>query len=511
MASVTSQLTRINDLEGSPTFVSIGGGPGGGANTDIFLQGAQSGGRRLSNVTLSGFLVDDAASNDLSAASVHVGAWMWVTHYGSLTNLRIRIASNSASTNYDEHIIPLTEYPSLGGWIRVWVDISRTPDATGGTALDESTARYFGPVVSLPTVGGNVANVIIDAIDYTTGGLLLTGTSGVWQDFLTADEGNTTNKYGVVTSKSGIITCQARLTLGSSSSLEFSDSGFTIIFPQQNLVEDTFMGITADLQNASTSITWTNGTLQSPGTKKGDLIVTGTSGIFTATSCNFIGLRVITCTSEVTLTSCAITSVGLITQSSAVFTDCTFVNLTGAVGILSDDPSKISDCTFTSDGTGHAIEISVPGTYTFDGNIFSGYGSNDTTDAAIYNNSGGAVTLNITGGGSTPTIRNGTGASTTVNNAVTISVTVKNTAGSAIQNARVAVYTDNSLETELMNELTDSNGLATEGYAYTSDQAVFIRVRAASGSPAYLDVETNGTITSAGLAVQVTMQVDLNV
>ena len=37
-------------------------------------------------------------------------------------------------------------------------------------------------------------------------------------------------------------------------------------------------------------------------------------------------------------------------------------------------------------------------------------GADGTTDAAIYNNSGGAITLNISGGGDTPTVRNGASA-----------------------------------------------------------------------------------------------------
>ena len=102
MATVTSNLTRLNDLEGSPTFVSIGGGAGAGANTDIFIQSTQSGGRRQSNVTLGGFLVDDGVNNNLSATGTHLGLWVWHTHYSVLTDLRVRIGTTT--TNYDEHI-----------------------------------------------------------------------------------------------------------------------------------------------------------------------------------------------------------------------------------------------------------------------------------------------------------------------------------------------------------------------------------------------------------------------
>jgi hypothetical protein len=417
-------VTRIHDVEGSLVSVSIGGGAGAAANTDIFIQAAQSLGRRQSNVTLGGFLLDDGAGNDLSVADVHVGLWIWMTHFAVLTALRVRFGTAGGSGNYDEHIVPLTEYPALGGWHRVWVDISRTPDATGGSALDESQVQYFGPVVSLPTVGGNVANLILDAIDHTTTGLSMTGTAGLWSDFVTADQDTQNNKYGVVSAISEIIYCRARLILGTSSSLVFDDSNFVIVFPQQNLVGASFMGITVDLQHASTAVAWASGSLQSPGVVKGDLIVTGTSGAFDVTNCSLTGLRAVIFTSGCTIVGTSFGQCGLVTQSGAAMQVCSFIEPSGAVGVLSDDPSLIEDCSFLSDGTGHAIELTTPGTYTFSGNQFSGYAaSGDTGNEAIYNNSGGPVTLNIAGGGSTPSVRNGSGASTVVNNNVSVTFT----------------------------------------------------------------------------------------
>ena len=111
----------------------------------------------------------------------------------------------------------------------------------------------------------------------------------------------------------------------------------------------------------------------------------------------------------------------LITQNSAPINTTSVRNSR----ILSNLPSALSTCTFTSGGagTGHAIEITAPGTYTFSGNTFTGYGANDSTDAAIYNNSGGAVTLNVTNSGNTPTIRNGTAATTTVSSAISLTLT----------------------------------------------------------------------------------------
>lgn len=86
------------------------------------------------------------------------------------------------------------------------------------------------------------------------------------------------------------------------------------------------------------------------------------------------------------------------------------------------NPEIFENNTFIGGG-GHAIRITSAGTYDFIGNVFTGFGTTGTNGAAIYNDSGGSVTLNITGGGSTPTYRNGTGASTTVNSNVSVTLT----------------------------------------------------------------------------------------
>jgi hypothetical protein len=117
-----------------------------------------------------------------------------------------------------------------------------------------------------------------------------------------------------------------------------------------------------------------------------------------------VQLRAVTTFSEVSFTSCT-----TVAQNSAVISNCSIDNSY----IVSNAPNLISNSSFKF-GVGHAIEITAPGTYTFTGNTFTGYGAIGTTNAAIYNNSGGSVTLNITSGGSTPTYRNGVGATTTI-------------------------------------------------------------------------------------------------
>ena len=46
-----------------------------------------------------------------------------------------------------------------------------------------------------------------------------------------------------------------------------------------------------------------------------------------------------------------------------------------------------------------------------------------STDAMFYNNSGGLITLNVSGGGQAPSVRNGAGATTVVNATVSVTLT----------------------------------------------------------------------------------------
>lgn len=153
-----------------------------------------------------------------------------------------------------------------------------------------------------------------------------------------------------------------------------------------------------------------------------------------------------------------------------------------------------------------ATGLLTTGTYSYTNNNFSG----NLVD--IRNDSSGAATANIVGTGGSPSVKEEVDdAVTTISLAVTLTVTVKNADGVAVENARVAIFTDSTGETELMNELTTVAGVATETYAFLSNTPVFVRIRASSGVPAYIPVETSGTITSSGFSLEVRLEVDPNV
>lgn len=151
--------------------------------------------------------------------------------------------------------------------------------------------------------------------------------------------------------------------------------------------------------------------------------------------------------SSLTLTSSTIkvvpaTNDSVTTNSTSTLTSCTLDVSTVTSGnrwLSTATPDKFSSCTFIGGG-GHALRLTAAGSFTLTGNTWTSFGADGTNGAAIYNDSGGAVTLTITGG-TVPTIRNGAGASTTLVVApVTTQITTLDAiSGSAISGARVLV------------------------------------------------------------------------
>ena len=98
-----------------------------------------------------------------------------------------------------------------------------------------------------------------------------------------------------------------------------------------------------------------------------------------------------------------------------------------------------------------------------------------SSKAAVFNNSVGAITINVNAG-STPSVRNGTGASSTVVASVPITITCKNSAGLAVEGIRVRVEEDpsGSLVTE---GSTNASGIFSDSFSGSTPQAVKVIAR----------------------------------
>jgi len=111
------------------------------------------------------------------------------------------------------------------------------------------------------------------------------------------------------------------------------------------------------------------------------------------------------------------------------------------------------------------------------------------------------VTVNAVNGSNPSTYDNSGGGTTTIVNSVYLTVYVKDEDNNPVQDA--AVYIEKASDgTELMNQLSDSNGKAQTTYNYTGDTDIIVRVRKSSpGATRYFPLKTTGTITSNGFTV----------
>ena len=248
-----------------------------------------------------------------------------------------------------------------------------------------------------------------------------------------------------------------------------------------------------------------------------DFIQTGTAGTLDISACSFISARELTFDTNATITGSQFVGCNKLTAGDATFDGCTFNSPTVVFNdsfFYTDDPGLISNCTFISgpDG-GHAIRISTPGTYTFDGNDFQNYGADGTQAAAIFNDSAGLVTLNVQNAPTTPTVRTGNLATTVVNNTVTVSVRAVDTDVANVVSARVwlvaAAGGDLAVDTVILDGDTNAGGtLENTGFNFTNPQPVTGRVRKSSASPYYKTSNITGTITDAGFSTVVVMVLD---
>lgn len=507
--TITSRLTSIENYEASPTYTiaGYGGGPGASDNTDIFIEGGISGGRRADNKVDHGFGVTVGAI-DLSGAGEHIKMWLWVTQWNQVIQVQLRMYDG---VNADDHELPTVEFPQpIGGFIPLWVDVSRAPEVGG--SLDESAVTEFGLLLDIGDVGGTTPNLIQDEWMYGTSGLLWDGASGDFDAFRTYEA---TNAEGVLVTINGIDYCYARLEIGSATVTGFVDSGFTLVFPDQSLVAPTFMGVTIDLQNASTDIDLSNATIQSAdpagATIRPDFIVSGTSGALDLDTVNLLGIRTIDLTSACTISGGVLDTINL-TQGSADISDCTIQTRAAASIACITDPTfgittDLHDILFVQAGAGHALELDTATTYTFTNLSFSGYGA-DFSDAAALDvtASSGTVIVNWSGG-TEPTYKTA-GATVIIQNSVDLTITVKDEAGSPIENAQCAIY-KTSDDSQLMNEDTLASGIATESVPYTAPTNVYYRVRKSStGATKYLPGKGAGQYDANGFSVTVTLIVD---
>jgi hypothetical protein len=355
------------------------------------------------------------------------------------SGLRLRIgSSNTAYSSYD--MFTATTYPTLGGFFVEAIQPSISQWITSNTGSPNHAADTTWVVESDAAFTAKAPNLGMDAIDVIDVGTGLTltrgdstDTDGTFDDFVTEDEGEANNRWGIVQTRNDIIYVTGVLSIGNTTvNTEFTDSNRVLVFPDYR-VGNGFCGVDIDASNSgsntqiSACIFNGKGDLYTNDDTRPDYTVTGTFGNVSITSCTFDGFREISTQSSTNMTFCSLLNGLSVIQNSANLWNTTVISPTNLINtgfITTDNPTKLNNLTIEmGTGGGHAMEITDTGTYTLTGHSYTGYAStNNQSNSVIYNNSGNTVTLNIVGG-DVPSIRNGTGASTTVTASVNVTLT----------------------------------------------------------------------------------------
>jgi len=329
-----------------------------------------------------------------------------------------------------------------------------------------------------------------------------------------AQNDSQSNRWGLIQEVSGGYLWQGRMQFGSASNLvDFRDSNVTIFIKWNPKVTANFN--TIEVLNASSNIEMTGFqfiVLDTTTASKGRWITTNDATV-ELTSCLFQDMSTFVFDSNTTLTTCTFTRCALVTQGGATLDGCLFDEPSGAVGMLVDDPGLIDNSIFVSDGTGHAIELTsdcAGNTYTLTGMTVSGYASSNgsTGNEVIYNNSGGAVTINVDGGSgvSALTVRNGTSASTTIQASFVFTIT------GLEQNTEVTVVTAGTTTVlyHLENAtVSDGDGKYKAEYTHSGGGTIDVLIHHVNYKPDISNI-LGVTLPSVNSSAKVTMFEDEN-
>ena len=402
--------------------------------------------------------------------------------------------------------------------------------------------------------GGSVkpVNIVFDATRYGTG-LTYTGdnsgTPGTFADILATAMTDTSKAWGILTFDNSIYFCAGKFNFGKtdqSAVTGFKSTGQTLIWRNFPVAATFYAWNLRGVSGFKT--TWQFGDYSSGLTSNGNVVkgagdpTTSTHAVWTLdvdanSICKIYASQLselyrTTLRADSDIRGTTFKNFGDITANGATIDNCTFQDLrktapiSATYGLVvtttaptftnntvincatflswnvnADTNVKLNGTSFVSGGTGHAMELgsNTPSAITLTDVGFSGYGgtpgsnlvaSSGSTDAAIYNNSGKEITINISGG-NTPAIRNGAGASTIVNNTVNLTLT------GMIDGSDISILTAGTT-TERVNIQENSGTTYNYSYSYVSSDYVDVGVFKAGYVPfytrSYLLGSTNGSL-----------------
>jgi len=502
---VTDTRTPVNSAEAiGSAWVDISGGNTLSLDNEIFIQGNNSVGEYCTD-TRAGIMWNNGSTGDFS--NNHWYIWFNCGVVGLLDTkasggVTVRFAGATITDFFEVYVAGSNDFPTAvsGGWTQFVVDIEEAaanPSNTGGTPPATNQVQYVGVTfITSGTMPRMVDNTWVDEIKRLPDGnpgIAVEGRTGgaadwTWDDIVRLSEASAwgTCKRG----PGGSVTLNTPVQFGTADSTThgFSDTNQIILWENQEFAASDLYGFTIIGATAGGTGSFVAGNQEGTGDastgNQGWVITAENTGVrwfFDADDVNVDEVSMFGCSfihaddfqiddAQVEMRSCLFNDVTSGTISNGVFARNTVVNANTTDGnalLTTSTLDNIKNNAFTfSDG--HAIEItSAAGSpYTFTGNTFSGYGgtagsnlvpNSGSTDAAIYNTSGAAITINIEGAGAdSPSVRNGPTATTAVVLSVPLTIDVEDESGTAVANAQV--YLQKSSPTEFTSGAGNATG-----------------------------------------------------
>lgn len=368
----------------------------------------------------------------------------------------VRVTGATATDWAEFELFGAEEYPTAfsGGWVQIVVDIDEllaNPTNTNGTPPTVGNIQRFGITFITATVMPRMTDNFwvggFKILGSATPALIVEGRDAGTTDWnLTSIAAVAAVKLSAVLlpGPGGSFVCRGPIQYGinDTTTHAFTESNKTLLWDFQEVMLDGFYGLSAvggvsgttnvtfglktgtgddatgsqggSIQAASTAARWDmdfNNANVDGINLYGVQFIHGGDFLLDSTIVSCISSAYIDCTSA------------LVSNSEQLRIAVIDANTADGVAFMTtDDLTDIVNSVFEfSDG--HAIELTTPrvASQTSKGNTYTNYGADATNDAAVYNNTAGAVTIGVTSGGS-PTVRNGTSASTTITNNVNIDI-----------------------------------------------------------------------------------------
>ena len=395
-----------NTLEPSATWTA---GRGNTTDTDYPIQSSTHA-SLIMNTTGKAGLLTDASPVTWTSGDYLFGWIIWLAPgaIGTQAQGGLAMLAGSAAGAYKVFYVGGKDwglYP-YGGWQNFAVDPELSADETIGSP--DGDFDFVGGGANVLTSVAKGSPLGIDVFRSGRGEFRVyngDGTTPATFSGMAAANDASTARWGLFQAIAGSYKFKGLMVLGYSAAVTFVDSNKNIVIDDMIYVNSDFNGV--EIRNASSSVSWTNITMESINTTSPGTFEVVDNATVTLAGCSFINMGTFTFLSNSTVSS-AFRGCGQVTPNGADMTDSIVAGYEGTADTsaliwnVATDPNGLLDGMRFTKGTAatHAIEFgtSSPLTMTLTDCVFNSYGADGTTSAALHiKRTAGTVTINYNG------------------------------------------------------------------------------------------------------------------